>query len=55
MEFPIFEQDSSFHQMPRNIEWLEDSTPIDLIELDLNDSDLNHMDDQSISFNNLKS
>ena len=40
--------------MHRTAEWLKDSTPIDLIELDQNDSDQNFMDDRSIPFTNLK-
>ena len=54
MDFPIFEEDSCFNEMLRTAEWLKDSTPIDLIELDQNDSDPNCMDDRSIPFTKLK-
>lgn len=50
MDYPIFEEDSSFNEIYRSVQWPRDSIPIDLIELDNSDSDQNHIDYPSIAF-----
>jgi hypothetical protein len=50
MDFPIFEEESYFYEIPRSTDWLKDSTPIDLIELAQNDVGSDNLNDRAMPF-----